>query len=444
MTSRRTEASTPPPTTASAGRDEARRVLVVGAGYEQAPIILRARERGLHVVAVDADPDAPGFRHAHATYTVSTRSEDGILEVAENERIDAITSMITETPLRTIYRVGRALSLPSPSRRSVIVSTNKGAMRDAFRAHGIRNPPYARCQARDQAVAAADRIGVPLVVKPVDSGGQRGLTLCHELGDVAPAFDRAWSASSAREAIVERFVAGPEINVVAVVLDGTVEAMVASDRLKDEVDAFGVVKRHVYPSRAAASWERELRDLVQRSADAMDVRDGILFPQFVVGHEGPVLLETGARIPGGTMNELFRAATGIDLVDLQLDLAFGRPRAMATYRTHEPHPSVVVHFLTAHPGELTEGPVERITGEDEAARVPGILELGHFAGTRDRGHVHPLGTGADRYYYLLAAADDAATAIRACDAAWRRLDFLDGSGTSRRAGRDGLDGALAS
>jgi biotin carboxylase len=164
----------------------------------------------------------------------------------------------------------------------------------------------------------------------------------------------------------------------------------------------------------------------------MDLQEGVIFPQLVITDDGPVFLETGARIPGGTMNELFHAASGIDLIDLQIDLSLGHPATIESYRRHPGHPSVVVRFLTADPGELTPGPVASISGEPDAARIPNILELGHFAGTRDRGYVHPLRTGSDRYYYLLAAAHDRARALDACEAAWQHLDFLDASGRSRR------------
>jgi biotin carboxylase len=416
--------------------DRPLRILVVGAGYEQAPIIQRARQRGLHVIALDGNPDAPGLRHAHTAHVVSTRDDEGILDVARSERIDAITSMVTETPLRAIYHVATALGLPAPSERSVVISTDKAAMRDAFTSHGIPNPSYVRCNTQDDAAAAADRIGLPLIVKPTDSGGQRGLTICHEPAEVPAAFDHAQSASHDLQAIIERFVPGPEVNVVAVILGGRLQAMTTSDRIKHDTDAFGVVRRHVYPSRAAAPWSDALRSLVQRSAEAMDVRDGIVFPQLVITDDGPVFLETGARIPGGTMNELFHAATGIDLIDLQIDLSLGHPGPIESYQRHRGHPSVVVRFLTADPGELNSGPVASITGENDAARTPFVLALGHFAGTRDRGYVHPLRTGGDRYYYLLTAAPDQETALAACDVAWQHLDFLDESGRSRRANPD--------
>lgn len=416
--------------------DRPHRILVVGAGHEQAPIIQRAQERGLRVIAVDGNPNAPGLRDAHIARIVSTRDVDGILQVAKNERIDAITSMVTETPLRAIHHVATVLGLPRLSERSVAISTDKADMRVAFTSHGIPNPPYARCRSRDEAIVATSRIGVPLIVKPTDSGGQRGLTLCHERDEVAVAFDHAQSISNDRQVIVERFVPGPEVNVVAVMLGGQVQEMTVSDRIKHDAAAFGVVKRHVFPSAAAAPWAAELHELVRRSADAMDLRDGIIFPQLVIAGDGPVFLETGARIPGGTMNELFHAATGIDLVDLQIDLAFGRPAPIESYRRHQGFPNVVVRFLTADPGELTPGPVARITGEAAAARTPNIRGLGHFAGTRDRDYVHPLRTGSDRYYYLLGAARDKKAALDACDAAWHHLDFVDANGLSRKIGRE--------
>lgn len=406
------------------------RILVVGAGWEQLPIIERALERGLEVIAVDGNDAAPGLALAHRSHIVSTRDRDGVLAVAKTERVGAITFMITETPLHTIRHVATHLGLPCPSEASVVMSTDKATMRERFAASGIANPPFARCTTAAQATAAAHRIGFPLIVKPVDSGGQRGLTLCSSADALPSAVATALKASPDAVVLLERFMLGHEVNVVAMVRTGQVAAMTVSDRVTADAPAFGVVRHHLYPSSAAHGHEAALRDLVQASVDAMDIDDGVVFPQIMITADGPVLLETGARIPGGTMRELFEAATGYDLVEYQLDVSLGRVRPLDAYRTSDPAPAVAVRFVTAEPGDLRAGRVEAIQGEAAARAIAGVHHIGLFAGTADRKHVHPLRTGGDRYYVIVTVGSDAATALDTTEHALRHLDFVGTDGVS--------------
>ena len=406
------------------------RILIVGAGWEQLPIIERARARGFEVVAVDGNAAAPGLAYAHHARVVSTRDQQAVLAVARTMNVSAVTFMITETPLRTIRFVTSRLGLPGPSEASVVISTDKAAMRERFAAAGIPNPPFARCEEPRSAREAAQQVGYPLIVKPVDSGGQRGVTLCRDAAALPIAVAAARAASPEGTIVLEGFVSGQEVNVVAMVQAGRVVAMTVSDRITADAPAFGVVRRHAYPAAEVGHHGPALHALVQASVDAMDLADGVVFPQIMLGSDGPVLLETGARVPGGAMRELFEAATGYDLVDFQLDVSLGRVAPLEAYRRSAGASAVVVRFLTADPGELRPGTVTGIHGEAAARDVAGISHVGVFAGTAVRDRIRPLRTGADRYYFVLAIGKDREAAHRATDCAISHLDFHDPDGRS--------------
>ncbi|KJS81126.1 MAG: hypothetical protein JM58_17855 [Peptococcaceae bacterium BICA1-8] len=87
-------------------------ILIVGAGYEQYPLIKRAADRGLYVIAVDKNPDAYGFFFADESHIISVRDEKSILKLAGEKKIKGITSLISEVPLPTIGAVSKQLGFP--------------------------------------------------------------------------------------------------------------------------------------------------------------------------------------------------------------------------------------------------------------------------------------------------------------------------------------------
>lgn len=409
---------------------EAKRILIVGAGWDQTPIIRAARQQGYYVIAVDGDPEAYGFQFANRYYTVSTRDVVGVLKIAREERIHAATYMITESPLYSIFNLTQALGLPGPSWESVEATVSKVRMREIFEAAGVPNPRFGRAKTLAEAAELAQYIRFPLVMKPADVGGQLGLAKVHTFSELEQFFIRAQKESIGGEVILEELMMGSEVNVVAIVLNGKIEVMTVSDRIKHPQLAFGVVMRHLYPAACLPQQESSIRDYCQQAVAAMRIKDGIIFPQLIMTSAGPRMVEIGARIPGGVMKELFELATGYDLVTLQLDIALGKQIDLRRYLLQPPHQAVTVKFLTSRPGVLIPGRVAKVIGVEDAKAVEGIVDVQYYNDPTRPQIIRPLCNGRDRFFYIIAVGNSRTEVVDRSNSAATLLDFLDEAGNS--------------
>ena len=172
--------------------------------------------------------------------------------------------------------------------------------------------------------AALDAVGVPAVLKPADSGGQRGIFYVDSEDELDGHVHAALAESPTDEAIVESFHDGLELNGIVIARGGEAFPLTLSDRLRPPGIGFGVGWIHVYPASIYADVLAEAERVAVHAVHALGLRDGIAFPQLIVSDDGSVrVVEVAARIPGGQMADLVRHAVGVDLVEVALRQALG-------------------------------------------------------------------------------------------------------------------------
>ena len=234
-----------------------------------------------------------------------------------------------------------------------------------------RSREFAAVRNVHEGYAALERVGLPAVLKPADSGGQRGVFRLETADDLERHLHVALGESPTEEAIIEAYVEGLELNGLVIVRDGEAFPLTLSDRLRPPGIGFGVGWIHVYPSTIYADQLEEAERVAVHAVRALGLRDGIAFPQLLATDDGRVLvIEVAARIPGGQMADLARHAVGVDLVEIALLQALGEevPDEIARPRVHAATRDPVPHRL-AGPASDRDGDRDREPREGE--RVPG-------------------------------------------------------------------------
>jgi biotin carboxylase len=383
------------------------RLLVLGAGPAQLGLLRAAHERGLFVIACDRDPLAPGFEYADRRAIVSAEDEEGLDRLARAEPVDGIIAPGIDWPVAIAARLADRLGLPHPiSPETAALAVSKARQRERFAETGIAQPRHQAAADLAGALAAAERLGYPCVVKASDRQGQRGLSRVDDPSGLPEAVERALLESRGGLCVIEQLIPGPEVTVNAFSVEGRFYPLTVTDRITAEPPAFGVALAHVWPAERGA---RRAARLARRAAAALGIRDGPTYTQIVLGSDGPRVVELAARLGGGHDAELCQAAVGVDLNALALASALGGEVA-------EPRPrgrgGACVRFLVASPGELSD-----VHGLEEALNVEGVVEGRVY---RRPGWVFgPLRRGADRAGFVLArgrSRDEAlARAGRAAD-----------------------------
>jgi biotin carboxylase len=397
-------------------------VLFVGAGRHQRRAIAQARARGLRVIAVDRNPEAPGLAAADVAEVVDFSDVDAVIEVGRRHAVDGVLTISADRAVPVVAAVAEALGLPGIGTDTAYVMTQKIAMRRVLADAGVPQPEFAAVRNVHEGYAALERVGLPAVLKPADSGGQRGVFRLETADDLERHLHIALGESPTGEAIIEAYVEGLELNGLVIVRDGEAFPLTLSDRLRPPGIGFGVGWIHVYPATIYADQLEEAERVAVHAVRALGLRDGIAFPQLLATDDGRVLvIEVAARIPGGQMADLARHAVGVDLVEIALLQALGEevPDEVARPRFVQP---LAIRFLTASPGPLPTGTVTEIGSLEKVSAFPGVVQADVYLSVGET--IRPVQLDGDRRGYVIAIADTNVEALERAEAAAQLVDVV--------------------
>jgi len=395
-------------------------VLFVGAGRHQRRAILQARERGLRVVGVDRNPDAPGLADSDVAEAVDFTDVDAVSEVARRHAVDGALTVSADRAVPVVAAVTERLGLPSIGTACAHLLTHKIAMRRTLAYAGVSQPEFAAVRDRREGRAALATVGLPAVLKPADSGGQRGVFRLDSYDDLDAHLHVALAESRSGEAIVEAFTDGLEMNGIVIARDGDAALLTLSDRLRPPGIGFGVGWIHVYPASIYGDQLELAERIAVQAVQALGLRNGIAFPQLIASRDGKVVVvEVAARIPGGQMADLVRHAVGVDLVEVALRQALGEevPDEIALPRFSQP---LAIRFLTAQPGPLPTGRVTRIGSLDPVLAGEGVVQADTYLQVGET--IRPVRLDGDRRGYVIAVADTNVQALARAEAAAQLLE----------------------
>ncbi len=395
-------------------------VLFVGAGRHQRRAILRARELGHRVVAVDRNPDAPGLAEADVAEPVDFTDVAGVTEVARRHAVDGVLTVSADRAVPVVAAVADALGLPGIGTPTAHLMTHKIAMRRTLADAGVPQPRFAAARDLASARAALESVGTPAVLKPADSGGQRGIFYLESQDDLDAHLHAALAESPTGEAIVEGFHDGLELNGIVVAREGEAIPLTLSDRLRPPGRGFGVGWIHVYPASIYGDTLAEAERIAVHAVNALGLRDGIAFPQLIVSDDGSIrVVEVAARIPGGQMADLVRHAVGVDLVEVALRQAIGEPvpDELVVPRFKQP---LSIRFLTAEPGPLPTGKVKRVGPLDPVLAAEGVVQADTYLQVGET--IRPVWRDGDRRGYVIATAENSVEALSRAEAAAKLLE----------------------
>lgn len=382
------------------------RLLVLGAGRHQAPLIRRAEDRGIETVVVDPYEHSPGKAIASHTVLADAFDSDVAIEAAREHHVDGVTTVGTDQTVLVVARVAAAVGLPCHvSVEGALRATNKPAMRRALREAGVPMPDAVVSREHDGVVHPP---AYPCVVKAADSQGQRGMTVVDDPADLPQAIETARRESRTRTVVIEGFRTGPEFTINAWMRDGDVESVSVLDRITYNPPPYlGICLQHVGPTVHAEHLD-ELSQIAVDVARAYDQLNGPLYIQTLATDSGFRVVEAASRVGGGHEAQLLPRLTGFDPIGRAIDLALDNsvPRAGAPVGAG----GGLVNFIVARPGVLAE------LSSFDALVAEGVVDEGSWY-VAPGYEQSPITDSMGRVGYFVVTADDrAATLERAAKA----------------------------
>jgi biotin carboxylase len=389
-------------------------VLFLGAGRHQRAAINQAKTMGFRVAAFDGKPGAVALGDADIGEVVDFSNVDAAIEAARRIQPDGVLTITADRAVPVVAKIAEALGLPGIGPDVALGLTNKVVMRTRLDAAAIPQARFGSARTLEEAIGAAP--GYPCVIKPSDSGGQRGVFKLESQADLEARFADALAASPGGEVIIEEFLDGIEMNAMAIVRNGEVIPLTVSDRLRPPGPGFAVGWIHAFPAAGLnGNGLDAVDDLVVKVVEALGLKNGIAFPQLMSMADGSVrVVEVAARIPGGQMADLVRHAVGVDLVEVALRQAIGEeiPDELCIPKFRTP---TAIRFFTAQPGPLPTGKVLSVGTLDNVLAAPGAVQAESYILPGET--IRPVRIDGDRRGYVIANGATGPEALARAEAA---------------------------
>ena len=288
-----------------------KRLLIAGGGYAEIPLIRAAKRLGFYVVTSGNRPDELGHRESDEYRPGDFSDPEAMLRIAKDVGIDAICSCANDFSAISAAYVAERLGLPGhDSFATAKLLHHKDLFRAFAASHGL-----ASLKAFGFSDEAAARRGIegltfPLIVKPVDLTGGKGISRIDAPSEAAAALEKAFAISRIKRVVVEEFVAGSRHGFSSIIRNGAV-AFHFVDNESYYLNPY-MVSAASAPSSVPAAAVRALIGKVENIASLLSLKDGIVHVQFILRDGEPVVIELCRRPPGDLYVKLVEHATGAD------------------------------------------------------------------------------------------------------------------------------------
>ena len=308
---------------------EPRTLVLLGGSASQVVAIDAAKACGYRTVVCDYLPDNPGQYHADAYHCVSTTDREAVLEVARAEGAEGIVAFSSDPAAPTAAYVAEALGLPTNPFASVEILSTKTRFREHLRKIGLPCPASVALPAEVTVEAARELVrglSFPIVVKPSDSSGSKGVSVLEGAAGLGTALASARRFSRNGVLIAEEYIKNANSYVVGgdiFVVDGRIAFWGLANC---ERNAALPVNPHLLtlPTKLSPAMLAEVKDALQSLVSSLGIRFGEMNVEVIVSPEGvPHIVELGARAGGVMFPVLLSDASGIDLVRACVMCAMG-------------------------------------------------------------------------------------------------------------------------
>lgn len=307
---------------------EGKRVIILGGAGVHIKVVEAAKEMGLYTIVTDYLLDSPAKRIADESLMFSVLDVDGIVEWCKQNPVDGVVNFCNDPAQIPHQQICERLGLPCYGNvEQVYALTNKQKFKRLCAENGVDTIPM---YIEDD--VASNRIEYPVIVKPVDSRGSRGLTLCCSKEQVINALETAKKESRSGQAIIEKYMGKKQdFTMTYIFSDGKASLIRTADRYLGKSED-GLEKQcicSISPSRNSKMYIENVHDRVVKMLQNLGIENGPVFMQGFIDDDTVRFYDPGIRFPGADYEKLFMKAT--DMNPMKLILSYAVSGTMKNY-----------------------------------------------------------------------------------------------------------------
>lgn len=374
-----------------------KKILLLGGSFQQLVAIKTAKKLGFHTVLCDYLPDNPGQYIADRYYPISTTDREKVLAIAKAEGISSILAYASDPAAPTAAYVAEQLGLPTNPFHAVSTMCDKGLFRSFLRAHGFKTPAAVTAGNCSGIKERVHGLGFPLVVKPVDASGSKGVSVVYSADSLPAAAEKAFSCSRVGRIVAEAYIENKYPHLIGgdlFVINGEVVLWGLMNCHRDQKANPLVPVGKSFPLNIDEQDLAKVKSVLRNLITTMDIRFGELNVEVMVGRDGCIYpIDIGPRSGGNMIPELISIVFGCDVVEMAIRAAEGElfqidlkepVENLALYVLHSRYDGILKSITFSEAiekciirKELYRKPGDRIRHFENASDALGIIFL-HF------------------------------------------------------------------
>ena len=366
-------------------------VLIFGVGPLQESIIGRAKKMGLYTVGIDPCADATCKDCVDAFEIVPGQDYDGHCAVVEKYGIDAIVTAATDKPLVMMARIAEKYGFPFYSVETAQWSTDKFQMKQRFVEGGV---PCAKGRLV-KTVSEVEDFEFPVIIKPRDNSGSRGVKLCRSKEELEASMSEAFEVSKLDTVLVEEFIEGPEYSIEGLHHDGRSEVIQFTEKKTTEFP-YNVELGHIQPANITEENQQKIREIVLLIGKALHFENCPSHTELKINSRGIYVIETSPRLGGDYITStLTPLSTGVNLEDQLLLIALGDKIEIKQKQVQYSG----VRFFAFEEGKV----IQNVPDTELVKGWPHVVDFSFTLKKGDR--VNRITSSLNRYGHLIIQAD---------------------------------------
>lgn len=366
-------------------------ILIFGAAKLQRSLIERAHKLGLKTIGVDPDPNAECKNILDDFEVVSGNDFEGTLEIAKKHKVAGIITAATDKPLVMMARVAETLRLPFFPVKTAVWSTDKLLMKQKFQEAEI---PCATGFLVNKVGDLKDvKVDYPVIVKPRDNSGSRGVIYCRNLNEVEISLSEALKYTHKENVLIEEFIEGKEYSIEALHYNNESHIIQTTEKITTTFP-YNVELGHKQPADISTEQYNEIHSLILKTAKALGFSNCASHTEIKINSKGIFVIESSPRLGGDFISStLVPLSTGTNMEDILIHIAIGIPLADNYFTASLKNCSGIIYF------ELPEGIITSIAGLEELNRIKGIQVWKFNLQPGDK--VNEITSSLNRYGYAI-------------------------------------------
>jgi carbamoyl-phosphate synthase large subunit len=360
-------------------------ILVFGGGILQVSIIKLCVKLGVNTIVIDPDKAAIGQEFAHHFYPIGGQDFDGTCEVIERHQIDGIITAATDKPLVMMAKIAEKYNFPYYSEKTAELCTDKFKMKQTFIDHSIP------CASGKKIYSPEDNSFFPVIIKPVDNSGSRGVFYCKDKLELEDLFYESMNHTKKDYLLAVEVINGEEYSIEAIHHKGKTNVVQYTHKVTTDFP-YNVELSHTAPAKLSGTLKDEIDNLIAQIATAFTLENCVSHTELKINNGVITLIETSPRTGGDYItSDLVPNATGINIEENLIRIALNEELCIDSITNS---PSGIFYFL------LPQGKIAKIHNLEDILMLEGVTKFSFRLNEGD--DIPMIKNSLDRYgFYVI-------------------------------------------